>query len=139
MLRVFNIVQCICNHMTMHIFYGHQHMFILAAAKEMPSYKQKVVSVCISHKIHSLFLWISEMLDTVWWFTMQKFSYQNPLSTSLHNIQSFSFSCCVRCSMYAIRTYIIQVNGTMGHLLLCTMFNVRHQDLHYTSERNCGT
>ena len=78
--------------MTMHIFYGHQHMFILAAAKEMPSYKQKVVSVCISHKIHSLFLWINEMLDTVWWFTMQKLSYQNPLSTSLHNIQSFSFS-----------------------------------------------
>lgn len=67
-------------------------MFILATAKEMPSYKQKVVSVCISHKIHSLFLWISEMLDTVWWFTMQKLSYQNPLSTSLHNIKSFSFS-----------------------------------------------
>ena len=67
-------------------------MFILAAAKEMLSYKQKVVSVCISHKIHSLFLWISEMLDTVWWFTMKKLSYQNPLSTSLRNIQSFSFS-----------------------------------------------
>lgn len=37
------MVQYICNHMTMRIFYGYRQMFISAAAKEMPLYKKGIV------------------------------------------------------------------------------------------------